>query len=61
MVEVVGDIVMPSELVIRDHLADGIAMPTGKSGALFMSGAGLYFVAGNKIYDIASGAEVINV
>ena len=49
-VEVIGDIVMPSELVIP--IRDGNS-PTS-SGALFMSGAKLYFYTGSAFEVITS-------
>ncbi len=56
MVEVIGDIVQPSEFISPSSDGTAVNQPT-LSGAVFMSGANLCFYNGTKtVYVVLSGA-----
>ena len=50
MVEIIGDIVMPSEFIVPTD----VKTATSKTGLLFISGAKLYFDTGTAIEIITS-------
>ena len=51
MVEVIGDIVVPSELILPFRTSN----PPLKNGAMFMSGGYVYYVSGGAVYYLAAG------
>ena len=55
MVEVIGDIVMPSELIIVDKTGDTFTSAMSISGAhLFLSGNKLMFIENAALHQITS-------
>ena len=51
MVEVIGDVVVPSELI----LPTVTTAKTGKSGMIFLSGAKIWFHNGTNVVIVTSG------
>ena len=56
MVEVVGDIVEPSQLIVpTPTLAN---QPVGRNGSMFMSDSFVCYISGGTVYQIAGGLEL---
>ncbi len=49
MVEIIGDLVWPSELIIAEQKT---AAPVGIDGRIFLSGGQLTFVSGGAFFEV---------
>jgi len=53
MPEIIGDVVMPTELIIADKTGDAFTNEMTLSGAhIFLSGAALYYIENKVLHEI---------